>query len=78
MSCARTASGKTALTLQFIQNYFSDSFDPTIEGAPLFLTDDRASMTFRLEKDSYKKQYVIDDEVTLLDITDTAGLEEYG
>jgi len=36
------------------------------------------SITFFLEKDSYRKQCVIDDEVALLDVLDTAGQEEYG
>jgi len=35
-------------------------------------------MMFFLEKDSYRKQCVIDDEVALLDVLDTAGQEEYG
>lgn len=35
-------------------------------------------MTFGLGKDSYRKQCVIDDEVALLDVLDTAGQEEYG
>jgi GTPase KRas protein len=30
------------------------------------------------ETDSYRKQCVIDDEVALLDVLDTAGQEEYG
>mmetsp|Transcript_8440 Transcript_8440/g.9423 ORF Transcript_8440/g.9423 Transcript_8440/m.9423 type:complete len:191 (-) Transcript_8440:58-630(-) len=50
--------GKSALTIQLIQNHFIDEYDPTIE-------------------DSYRKQVVIDDEVALLDILDTAGQEEY-
>ena len=29
-------------------------------------------------QDSYRKQCVIDDEVALLDVLDTAGQEEYG
>lgn len=29
-------------------------------------------------EDSYRKQCVIDDEVALLDVLDTAGQEEYG
>ena len=78
MSCARAGSGKSALTIQFIQSDFMDVYGPTIEGAPQFLTDDRASTTFRPEKESYRKQCVIDDEVALLDILDTAGQEEYG
>ena len=78
VSCARTGVGKSTLTVRFIQNHFVDEYDPTIEGAPPFLTDDRTSMTFRPGKDSYRKQCVIDDEVALLDVLDTAGQEEYG
>ncbi|KAJ7220057.1 ras family-domain-containing protein [Mycena pura] len=51
--------GKSALTIQFIQEHFVDEYDPTIE-------------------DSYRKQCVIDEEVALLDVLDTAGQEEYG
>jgi len=50
--------GKSALTIQFIQNQFVIEYDPTIE-------------------DSYRKQCVIDDEIALLDILDTAGQEEF-
>ena len=52
------AVGKSAITIQFIQNRFVDEWDPTIE-------------------DSYTKQCVIDDEVALLDILDTAGQDDY-
>ena len=34
-------------------------------------------MTFRLKPVSYQKQCVIDDEVALLDVLDTAGQEDY-
>ncbi|KAF7237704.1 hypothetical protein EG68_11003 [Paragonimus skrjabini miyazakii] len=50
--------GKSALTIQLIQNHFVEEYDPTIE-------------------DSYRKQVVIDGEICLLDILDTAGQEEY-
>lgn len=50
--------GKSAVTIQLIQNQFVDEYDPTIE-------------------DSYRKQVVIDSEICLLDILDTAGQEEY-
>lgn len=50
--------GKSALTIQFIQNQFPEEYDPTIE-------------------DSYRKQCLIDEEVALLDVLDTAGQEEY-
>merc|ERR1712072_954693 len=50
--------GKSACTIQLIQNNFIEEYDPTIE-------------------DSYRKQVTIDDETCILDILDTAGLEEY-
>jgi GTPase KRas protein len=65
----RSGVGKSALTIQFIQSHFVDEYDPTIEGNRLF------SDITRL--DSYRKQCVIDDEVALLDVLDTAGQEEY-
>ena len=42
-----------------------------------FIVGDRIPMMFRSEPDSYRKQCVIDDEVALLDVLDTAGQEEY-
>jgi GTPase KRas protein len=60
--------GKSALTIQLIQSHFVDEYDPTIEGTrPANCAD----------PDSYRKQCVIDDEVALLDVLDTAGQEEY-
>jgi GTPase KRas len=61
--------GKSALTIQLIQSHFVDEYDPTIEGmrCPANPAD----------PDSYRKQCVIDDEVALLDVLDTAGQEEY-
>ncbi|KAJ7736815.1 ras family-domain-containing protein [Mycena metata] len=50
--------GKSALTIQFMQDHFVTDYDPTIE-------------------DSYQRQCVIDDEVALLNVLDTAGQEEY-
>ena len=40
-----------------------------------FIVGYQIPMTFRLKPDSYRKQCVIDDEVALLDILDTAGQE---
>lgn len=61
------------MTIQLIQSHFVDEYDPTIEGMPsspsLGTKTDRA--------DSYRKQCVIDEEVALLDVLDTAGQEEY-
>ncbi|KAI4286627.1 MAG: hypothetical protein L6R35_004115 [Caloplaca aegaea] len=54
--------GKSCLTIQLIQSHFVDEYDPTIEA---------------MCKDSYRKQCVIDEEVALLDVLDTAGQEEY-
>uniref|UniRef100_A0AAX7V0M5 Zgc:55558 n=1 Tax=Astatotilapia calliptera TaxID=8154 RepID=A0AAX7V0M5_ASTCA len=70
--------GKSALTIQLIQNHFVDEYDPTIEartgGAALSA---RLCMKHQDEEDSYRKQVVIDGETCLLDILDTAGQEEY-
>ena len=60
--------GKSALTIQLIQSHFVDEYDPTIEGTPNLNS---------VDTDSYRKQCVIDDEVALLDVLDTAGQEEY-
>ena len=60
--------GKSALTIQFSQNHFVDEYDPTIEGM------------YRVSHplpDSYRKQCMIDNEMVLLDVLDTAGQEEY-
>lgn len=38
----------------------------------------RWTRTHTCVPDSYRKQCVIDDEVALLDVLDTAGQEEYG
>ncbi len=68
--------GKSCLTIQLIQSHFVDEYDPTIEGLhrqpfrrPI------AACSSRI--DSYRKQCVIDEEVALLDVLDTAGQEEY-
>ncbi|KAI1230932.1 hypothetical protein IHE44_0008366, partial [Lamprotornis superbus] len=65
--------GKSALTIQLIQNHFVDEYDPTIEeqGSAHSLPPGRVL------QDSYRKQVVIDGETCLLDILDTAGQEEY-
>jgi small GTP-binding protein len=75
--------GKSCLTIQLIQSHFVDEYDPTIEGSWLaphhqrvYLSNDAMSWPW-LYIDSYRKQCVIDDEVALLDVLDTAGQEEY-
>jgi GTPase SAR1 family protein len=50
-------------------------YDPTI-GKPLPLRTARAVAD--QTEDSYRKQCIIDEEVALLDVLDTAGQEEYG
>lgn len=71
--------GKSALTIQFIQSHFVDEYDPTIEGAHVYSTLVFSQRScFGMVTDSYRKQCVIDDEVALLDVLDTAGQEEYG
>ena len=67
--------GKSCLTIQLIQSHFVDEYDPTIEGMSLFLHDVESLLI--KATDSYRKQCVIDDEVALLDVLDTAGQEEY-
>lgn len=68
--------GKSCLTIQLIQSHFVDEYDPTIEGKT---SSSRFchSLTPVRDPDSYRKQCVIDDEVALLDVLDTAGQEEY-
>jgi len=51
-------TGKSALTIQFMENRFVEDYDPTIE-------------------DLYRKQCVIEEEETLVDVLDTAGQEEF-
>ncbi|KAK9457944.1 ras family-domain-containing protein [Dipodascopsis uninucleata] len=50
--------GKSALTVQFTQGVFLDSYDPTIE-------------------DSYRKQVELDGKLCMLEILDTAGVEQF-
>jgi GTPase SAR1 family protein len=69
--------GKSALTIQFIQSHFVDEYDPTIEGASYDIYSCPGWLMCCFS-DSYRKQCVIDDEVALLDVLDTAGQEEYG
>jgi len=50
--------GKSALTVQFVNNIFVDVYNPTVE-------------------DSYRKQVTIDDQCYVLNILDTAGVEDF-
>ncbi|XP_062999645.1 GTPase NRas isoform X1 [Elgaria multicarinata webbii] len=67
--------GKSALTIQLIQNHFVDEYDPTIEN--LIQKISVSHLIISPPQDSYRKQVVIDGETCLLDILDTAGQEEY-
>ena len=70
--------GKSALTIQLIQSHFVDEYDPTIEGELSDLCEACVPrLTSFCASDSYRKQCVIDEEVALLDVLDTAGQEEY-
>jgi len=74
-TCFFAGVGKSALTIQFIQSHFVDEYDPTIEGEFEFPAHRQTPQHLL---DSYRKQCVIDEEVALLDVLDTAGQEEYG
>ena len=69
--------GKSCLTIQLIQSHFVDEYDPTIEGNAVGQISHKLSAITYENSDSYRKQCVIDDEVALLDVLDTAGQEEY-
>lgn len=76
--------GKSALTIQLIQNHFVDEYDPTIEDSyrKQVRLDCKIELRFsRLINIQYIItsifQVVIDGETCLLDILDTAGQEEY-
>ncbi|TEY34621.1 hypothetical protein BOTCAL_0620g00010 [Botryotinia calthae] len=65
--------GKSCLTIQLIQSHFVDEYDPTIEGKDIAFIFSNLMIACH----SYRKQCVIDEEVALLDVLDTAGQEEY-
>jgi len=69
--------GKSCLTIQLIQSHFVDEYDPTIEGKLRNPPVSKIRHPLTNSPDSYRKQCVIDDEVALLDVLDTAGQEEY-
>ena len=70
--------GKSALTIQLIQNHFIDGKEKNIDQKKKFII-----FSIKIQEydptieDSYRKQVTIDDETCLLDILDTAGQEEY-
>jgi hypothetical protein len=49
-----------------------------LSSSRLTVRDRRIPMTFRSKPDSYQKQCVIDDEVAVLDVFDTARQQEEG
>jgi GTPase KRas len=70
--------GKSAITVRFIDNRFDEmDYDPTVEGndrVPWSHGALRADCDFL---DFYTKQSVIDQEVAVLQILDTAGQDAY-
>ena len=74
--------GKSALTIQLIQNHFVDEYDPTIEDSYRKQVCMASLYLHLMEMYENKNwlwfiQVVIDGETCLLDILDTAGQEEY-
>ena len=67
--------GKSALTIQLIQNNFIEEYDPTIGACCLCRVCRLHALVdvILLAEDSYRKQVTIDDQTCLLDILDTAG-----
>ena len=68
--------------MRYGKNIFLEQYDPTIEGTPARVMHVPRHAAHHAAPsrttDSYRKQCVIDDEVALLDVLDTAGQEEYG
>ncbi|OAJ36322.1 hypothetical protein BDEG_20508 [Batrachochytrium dendrobatidis JEL423] len=78
--------GKSALTIQFIQEHFVDenhyfdmhqSLDKSCRGFKSYMCILLGSWYDPTIEDSYRKQTVVDGEVAMLDVLDTAGQEEY-
>lgn len=72
--------GKSALTIQLIQNHFVDEYDPTIEDSYRKQVRNHRFLPprpFIQSSVCHYSQVVIDGETCLLDILDTAGQEEY-
>ena len=69
--------GKSALTIQLIQNHFVDEYDPTIEDSyrKQVTLVVRVLVQLRWLVSGTVVQVVIDGETCLLDIMDTAGQE---
>ncbi|CAF4364122.1 unnamed protein product [Rotaria sp. Silwood2] len=70
--------GKSALTIQLIQNQYVYFSINVIKKKELFILFDSFIDEYDPTiEDSYRKQAVVDGETCLLDILDTAGQEEY-
>lgn len=67
--------GKSALTITYVSNVWVPEYDPTI-GNNFFGQYFFKNLIFKTE-DSHRKQVSVDDIVSMLDILDTAGQEEY-
>lgn len=70
--------GKSALTITYVSNVWVPEYDPTIgkKNKKQFLSIP-SNIYFVSIEDSHRKQVSVDDVVSMLDILDTAGQEEY-
>lgn len=66
--------GKTALAQQFVHARFVDHYDPTFEGSKDL---SNALLIVAVSLESYRKQCVIDDQNTDMEILETAGQVSY-
>lgn len=67
--------GKSATTIQFIQNHFIEEYGMWCATGAL-----RKYSHFRIDptiEDSYRKQVMFEGSPVLLDVLDTAGYDEY-
>lgn len=75
--------GKSALSIQFVQNHFRTDYDPTIGlyffvvVVVVFIFCPLLTPQYYQIENSYQKQIMVDNELCLVDLLDTAGQEEY-
>ena len=65
--------GKSALTVQFVQNIFVERYDPTIEDS----YRKQVSIFKRLKAAKKGKKVEVDGKQCMLEILDTAGTEQF-
>lgn len=74
------SSGKSSLSIQFVDNQFVDSYDPTIECSKLQLTILFVIFSFNLISTfvlAFTKQTRVNGQDYDLKLVDTAGQDEY-